>query len=294
MDQDTVARELLDARGSRPGWSYLPDTPPFTEPTALACLALRAHGGTDSAESLAASAKWLASIQQPDGSLGPSADLTQPPWPTALALLAWAAMGWDAPPREKALGSLMQLEGRSGEKIPASILGDDTSLKGWPWLPGTYAWVETTSMAILALAREGKNDFYRVKEGLLLLKDRALPDGGWNCGNREVFRNVLRPIPMPTGLALLAFAGRHPGDAMIERGVTYLTSILPQVRAPESLCWGLLGLTAWGRRPPEADAWIDRSFRELREGGSRTMQLASLLLAASPSSLAVLGVEVAG
>lgn len=297
MDQEAVAKELIATRGTRPGWSYVPETPPYTEPTSLACLALRASGtaaaAEDSTAGLGGAARWLATIQQPDGSLGLSADLTQPPWPTALAVLAWAELGTAAGEREKAVRSLMQLEGRASERVEGSVIGDDTTLKGWPWMAGTYSWVETTAMAMLALCREGQADHPRVKEGVKLLVDRALPEGGWNCGSREVFGQSLRPFPMPTGIAMLALAGRHPPDAIIEKSVTYLTSVLPLVRAPESLSWGLLALTAWGRRPAEADAWIDRSYRELREGGSRSMQLAALLLAASANGTKVLGVEVA-
>ena len=52
------------------------------------------------------------------------------------------------------------------------------------------------------------------------------------------------------------------------------------MRTPLSLAWGILGLSAWGRRPAEAAAWVDESLALAgRYGGYGTTHLAMLLAA---------------
>ena len=65
----------------------------------------------------------------------------------------------------------------------------------------------------------------RVAQGLAMIRDRAIRTGGWNLGNPLVFDTVMRPLPGPTGLALLALSGgrseprrtgRHAGGRVFE------------------------------------------------------------------------------
>ena len=114
---------------------------------------------------------------------------------------------------------------------PERTVGHDTAIVGWPWVADTHSWLEPTAVAILALRREGKVDHPRVREGLRLIRDRAIPTGGWNYGNNIAFGRDLRPQPAPTGIALLALAGIEgrsdgrgagdrlpPGVVAIDRG----------------------------------------------------------------------------
>jgi hypothetical protein len=89
-------------------------------------------------------------------------------------------------------------------------MGHNGMLVGWPWVSGTHSWVEPTSLALLAMGREGRAGHPRAREGVRVLIDRAIPGGGWNVGNTVVFGTRLRPSPGPSGLALLALAKVDP------------------------------------------------------------------------------------
>ena len=168
-------------------------------------------------------------------------------------------------------------------------MGHDASIVGWPWVAGTHSWVEPTAMAMLALAREGFADHPRTREGVRLLLDRAIPTGGWNLGNPIVFGTPLRPLPGPTGLALLALARLGASSKVVDQALAYLRSALAGTLAPISLGWGLLGLRAWGACPVEAEKWLASAFEKVAAREPRTVELAMLLLAAGPRSLELLG-----
>lgn len=160
-------------------------------------------------------------------------------------------------------------------------------------MENTHAWVEPTAYAILALRGAGKGEHPRVREGTQLILDRAIPGGGWNYGNPRVYRNTLRPFPGTTGIALAALAGQ-PSDSRIESGIAYLSHELRRVRSPMSLGWGLIGLTAWGRRPDEASVWLEECARHALRSAPNAMYDALLLLAdLDPCPLTLRSLEVA-
>lgn len=274
---------LEEARTPSGGWGYRPQGTPWSEPTALVALAHAAHGREANG-----ALDWLASIQRPNGSIGVSAAYAAPGWPTPLAILAW--QGAYATEREKATMWLLQEEGKALDD-PEAIAGHDTTIVGWPWVEGTHSWIEPTALAVMALKKSGHGDHARVRDGIRLLRDRALPTkGGWNYGNNTIFGRELRPQPAPTGMALLALAAE--ADPITLRACAYLEGVLPSVRAPMSLAWGLLGLGAFGRRPSAADAWLEESFaRASARTDDLVMHLALLVLAASDRSLALFGVR---
>jgi hypothetical protein len=160
-------------------------------------------------------------------------------------------------------------------------VGHDARLVGWPWVEGTHSWVEPTSMAVLALRRQGLADRGHVVDGVRLLEDRAIDTGGWNYGNKEVLGATLRPRPMSTGIALLALAGFEPDRTIIERGVAYLERELPRTRSPNSMGWGLLGLAAWRRRPTGAETWLAESFARASRQSASALLIACVMLGAS-------------
>jgi hypothetical protein len=49
---------------------------------------------------------------------------------------------------------------------------------------------------------------HRIQEGERLVLSRRCSDGGWNCGNPNVFNFDLPSYPETTGLALLGLEGR--------------------------------------------------------------------------------------
>jgi hypothetical protein len=280
---------LLDVRGTQPGWGYRPGASPCVESTVLASFALMATQASQPAtEAVEGSAAWLARLQQPSGALGVSAGASQPNWPTPWAVMLWSALAQYGEERGRALEWMLGVRGETFPPHP--VFGHDTTILGWPWLAGTHAWVEPTSVAILALCGVGLGDHPRTADGLRLLRDRALESGGWNYGNTTVFDKELRPRPAPTGLALLALAAAHSeANSTVERALAYLESALPQIRSGQSCCWGLLALAAWGRRPAESDAWLSEAAERAAHRSGRAIELSYLLLASSDQSLHLLG-----
>ena len=67
-----------------------------------------------------------------------------------------------------------------------------------------------TLVALKKVARKhgGTELGSRVREGEALVLSRRCADGGWNCGNPNVFDLDLPSSPEATGLALLALQGR--------------------------------------------------------------------------------------
>ncbi len=294
-----VHERLLATRTPRGAWGYRADSPGSAEPTAMAALALHAHRA-DAHASDARSANmpqihestvrealnWLIGLQKPDGSIGIASDTAAPHWPTALALLALTHCGGAEAPKswrsaaDAATRWLLAARGNAVED-DSGFAAHDTTLSGWFWVENTHSWIEPTSYAILALRAVGQSAHARVREGVKLILDRALDDGGWNYGNRRVLENALRPFPATTGVALTALAG-EPRDARIEAAIAYLLKTLPTVRAPLSLTWGLMGLRAWAAAPDESEAWLVQTAERTLSDANNPWYYALLLLAATP------------
>ena len=278
--QVSLFDRLTAAVHSDGGWGYLAGAAPCTEPTCLACLALSAYK-TDT-EAYARGLAWLARLQRLDGGVPVASNVASPSWTTGLAVLAWSASigetaGHYRPQIEKAVHWLLHTRGKPIAPNPR-VYGHDTTLEGWSWVENSHSWVEPTAYAVLALRAAEKERDRRVRDGIRLILDRAIPGGGWNYGNTRVFANTLRPFPGPTGIALTALGGEPP-DSRIDSGIAYLISVLQRVRAPLSLSWGLVGLSAWGKRPDESPQWIEECARRVLRGTPNAMYDALLLLA---------------
>ena len=289
--------ELLRLRQPGPGWGNRPGGSGYVEPTALAALALAASESQDDAtqsrKAVAEATDWLCRLQQPDGGLGISPDLPRPRWTTPLVILLWSVTERGRESRHKAVEWLLTQRGTTWEPTGESPYGHDTRIAGWAWVDETHSWLEPTAMAVLALRRVGSADHVRTCDGQRLIRDRAIRSGGWNYGNSAVFGADLRPQPAPTGMALLALAGVEDFDSpLVQHGCEYLEAILPTTRAPQSLCFGTLALTAWDRRPRDADDWLMAAHAGAVRRSNSIAQLAYLLLAAGPRSLELLGAEI--
>ena len=285
-------RALISAQRAGGGWGYRRSAPSCAEPTALGGLALLASGaGGESSAAARAAADRLASLQNPDGSVGVSEAVPAPGWATPYALLLWDALGVHPEPARSATRWLLVEKGRtvSRDDDPNRVAGHDTTIVGWPWVGDTHSWLEPTAAAVLGLARRGLADHPRVREGIRLIRDRALASGGWNYGNKAVFGRPLRPQPGPTGLALLALADGSPADETVSGALGYLARALPETRAPQSLGWGVLGLRAWGSLPEASEAWLAEAFARVSGRDDAPPRLAALLLAAGGGALALVG-----
>ncbi len=162
--------QLLRLRVAETGWGYGANSAPYSESTAMGCLALLAVndeqpvvGVTELVES---GARWLAELQQPDGAVGISAELAKPRWPTAYAALLWSQLSGFESPLARSLRWLQQREGHTFVKTKECVLGHDTSIPGWPWVAGTHPWIEPTGMAMLALCRNQLGGHQRIRDGV--------------------------------------------------------------------------------------------------------------------------------
>jgi hypothetical protein len=292
---DAARKELLRLGEPGPGWGYRRGGMDAVEPTALACLALQAtdYLGSDLkvANPVLNAARWLASIQQPNGAVGISQTLTTPEWATPFAILVWANQSGYGEEVEKGTNWLLQHQGLTYSQDEGRGVGHDPSIPGWAWVSETHSWLEPTALSILALRRRGLGNHARVRDGLRLIRDRALAHGGWNIGNSSIYGTDLRPQPGLTGIALLALSGTQTADDLVDKACAYLQRALPGVRSAQSLGWGILSLTAWGRRPAEAEQWLAEAFAPSVLKPDSGPLLAYLLLASSQRSLSLLGAE---
>jgi hypothetical protein len=117
-----------------------------------------------------------------------------------------------------------------------------------------------------------------------LLRDRAIPSGGWNYGNSHVLANTLRPFPETTGVALCALAGQQR-DGTIDRALAHLTHELPRVRTPLALGWGMLGLRTWQSRPAKCTDWLAEAIAQSDTRPANPQHDALLLLAGADRPL---------
>jgi hypothetical protein len=275
---------LDDLAGSR-RWGYHPDSLSAAEPAAWTALALIGHGRLDAAKK---PLDWLVRVQGSDGSVGVTATEASPRWPTALAIHAWRRhdlvtgashyIGRIA----RAVDWALAARGKTVRRNPQ--VGHDASLVGWPWVVGTHSWLEPTALFVLALSAAGHIDHPRTSEAVRLLIDRLLPGGGCNYGNSIVLGQELLPHVQPTGLAMLALAGRGVDDLRFERSLDYLETMLNENQPTASLCYGLLGLTANNRRPEDAAEWLAAAWGRSKKKAGSVYKQALVALAAIPDA----------
>ena len=271
---DRARRELLARQGQAGWWGYRDAGSPAVEPTATAGLALLAAG-----EAAAAPGRRRPGPGPAAGRVnarGPRH--TTSGWATPHAMLLWGALDGFDDNRRKARDWLLSIGGKPVREDAADrpALGHDASLIGWSWVGGTHSWLEPTATAVLALIAAGSRDHPRVREGLRLIVDRAIPGGGWNYGNKAVYGTALRPQPGPTGLGLLALAaGDLRESPAAAPAIAYLRRVLPATHAAASVGWGVLGLRAHDACPPEADSWLSSAYDRIAGAPTRPSAPAS-------------------
>jgi hypothetical protein len=251
----------------------------WCRPNALAWAILALQNSGLSLGELRSAREKLCAHQQPDGRLAVSPDHPEASWPTPIAVLAWEQDPEFRAAQAKAIAFLLK---NAGYPIPAkkdSPFSHNTALKGWPWIDGTHSWVIPTAFTVLALRVTGQKNHARVAEALHLLLDRQLDNGGWNYGNTVVFRKKLLPMPESTGIALSALSG-IASSSKVAPSLAYLKTRVASVRTPLSLSWSLLGLAAWGKKPPEAEVWLQECWQRQARYGEFDLVSISLLLIA--------------
>jgi hypothetical protein len=220
----------------------------------------------------------LAEAQADDGSVSIAIDHADAYWPTALSVLAWNSSPVYGSHRDRGVQFLLETTGRHWKKEPDDPVEHDPSIPGWSWIADTHSWVEPTALAICALRTNSLAQHKRVSDGVRLLMDRRLPNGGWNYGNTRVFGSELHPAPESTGAALQALAGLVPYQE-IRKSIDYLKAEVGRARTPIAVGWGLLGLAAWGEAPKGSrDLILQTLGRQERYGSYDTSSLALVLL----------------
>lgn len=276
-------QSAIDRLAQAGSWGYQSTSVNFSEPAALSAMALLAGG-----KSPTVPLEWLIRVQADNGAVGISRAEESPVWPTGLAAMAWTmavqsgkysgtflTQMLDA--TRRATDALLDVQGETWDKNESS--GHDPSLAGWPWVAGTHSWTEPTALAVLALKTSENWEHPRTRQGVELLVDRLLPEGGCNYGNTEVLGQRLRPHATPTGLAMLALAGEGGGTGRIAASLEYLEDCLSANLATISLCYAVLGLHAHGRKPPMIDELLATATERTLSSLPPAYKLALLVLA---------------
>jgi hypothetical protein len=250
------------------GESFRPDA------TAWAVMALEASGSGQ--HLINAACQRLARNQLSDGRITVFEGYPESYWPTSLALLAWKKVQGFESQAELATQFLLNTSGKHRSKQKDSVVAHDTSIKGWPWIEGTYSWIEPTAMAVLALRPYGFKKHARIREAVRMILDRQLPSGGWNYGNKIVFNKELKPIPEYTGIVLTALADLVEKRQII-LSVEYLTNETQKLRTPLALAWSIFGVSAWSNQPTNFQEWIFESLNLQKKYGSYNTALLSQL-----------------
>lgn len=255
---ERVHHELIAAQNTDGGWGYGKGKSSWTEPTSLAVLALHNIDGTS--PPTGRGAEWLRRLVRADGGVPPSPEVRDSSWVTALVVLVDSVMGrarGDAAPVQWLLQHTGE-ESKTLVRLRMWLLGhksDIDSAPGWPWLPGSAAWVMPTAWTVIALQhlnhRERAPSFqHRLELGRRFLLARQCHDGGWNHGASRSLGYEAASYPETTGIALLALRG-HQSQALnnaLRRG----EAMLP-VASGQGKYWLALGLQAHGGTVKLAD-----------------------------------------
>jgi len=224
------------------GCPYYKGNSSSAEPTILAALALFASGVP--AERAKPLLSWALTLQNMDGSVSVNpGHRGQGLWLTAQAAIVFYHYELKEN-LKRALDFLFSLRSVTVANDPR--LKQDNTLAGWPWVPGTFGWVEPTAWSLIALHLSGQAGHPRAVEGRKLLLDRRIPSGGWNYGNPNLDDKELLPFWDTTGLALTALCGQ----ADIDRLRPSLDLVEKRQDKIESLCglaWAVISLQAYGR-----------------------------------------------
>jgi squalene cyclase len=261
-DANELQASLLSARNADGGWPFRQGAS-WTEPTALALLALQSANDSGDARSRAAS--WLAKRQSADGGWTPCFSVPTSTWVTSLALLALA----QEPPYSKcSSGGLRWLSSHIYPDLPViqSLLQRSFGFSpsqapgSSPWFPGTAGWVIPTSLSILALSAWSRqtalaNVHETVSRAQNYLLSRRCSDGGWNHGGSPQRSENSVSYAETTGLALLALANYSSPSAHLTPALRLAQEFLRQPDSPEGHAWLVMGLAAHGQKiaaPPFA------------------------------------------
>ncbi|MGD1010798.1 MAG: prenyltransferase/squalene oxidase repeat-containing protein [Candidatus Aminicenantales bacterium] len=224
------------------GVPYYKGGGPSAEPALQALLALSVSSAP--AEISNPLLTWATKLQNSDGSIAINpVHRDQGLWLTALAAVVFHKFGLkDA--RDRALGFVVSLKSVTIPNDPR--VRQNNLLTGWPWVPGTFGWVEPTAWSLVALNVCGLGGHPRATEGRAFLLDREILSGGWNYGNPGLNDRELLPFWDTTGLALIALHGQVDVDK-VRASLDLLDKNQEKIDSPCGLAWAAMGLETYGR-----------------------------------------------
>jgi Squalene-hopene cyclase C-terminal domain len=264
---------LLAAQNSDGGWGWTKERNSSTECTSLALLALAALNDGTHAIAMRRGLDWLIQRQNEHGNWALSDSVAVPSWATAIAMLALNPWPKYHPQVVKAGKWVLTQEGKkpgllanlllalSFQKKPVKLNED---LIGWPWMPGTFSWVEPTSYFLIALKRirpylTGTNVDERINQGESMICDRMCKGGGWNYGNSVVYGENLWPYADITAIALIALQNHR--DAMENRiGIAALHKMVKEENSGLALSWSAMCYEIYGEDSSYLRALLMREF----------------------------------
>lgn len=270
------------------GWGYFPGQSAYLEPTCLALLALAAERERHAA-AIERGCQALRRGRLADGTYRLAQGRPEAVWPTAQVLFVLTCLDSDAAERQQTVATLLGVRGRVPPDDPeiAQTIDIDHRLVGWPWGEGNFSWVEPTAWACLALRRAGQAGHPRVEEGLRVLLDRALDEGGLNYGSRRILGKLTEPQVGPTAVTLLALQGReHP---RMDAALSYLQGQAREGDDLENLCWAKLALDLYRDRPGvnATLAGLDGQIERAHQARTGTSWLRPMLLREALTALAL-------
>lgn len=270
-EANDLQRRLVNGQNRDGGWGYQPGIS-WTEPTALAVLALAAHTSTGSV--YARACEWLARTQRQDGGWAPKPDVETSTWVTSLAVLALFETGTDFSRLENAVEWILrQLDAESSGitslllraigMAPAKVAG------GAPWFPGTASWIAPSVASVLALSRVANARLLRNSQALSTairraqqyILSRRCRDGGWNHGGSSFRSENAQSYPEMTGMALTALKGVQP--TVLDIPLKLAEDSFANVRSAEAVSWLQLALMCHGRAVPSVTALPCRTSRDV-------------------------------
>jgi len=249
------------------GWGYFQGKTSRIEPSCWAALALLDGALSSDERTLADGAlSLLARWQRPDGLLVDV--LGAPP---NLAFNGLAAVVFERALAKRVIGlyqyrqAIDSLVGgimaSEGTRFPElDVARQNNRLFAWPWMEGTFSWIEPTCWCLLAIKKAAPASRlaaipFRVAEAERMLANRCCVTGGWNYGSSNVLGKELVPYVTTSAVALLALRDRR---ALVEvaRSVAWLTANWQREPSALALSLTLIAMRLY-RQPAEN---VDRAL----------------------------------
>jgi|SRR5579875_2784503 len=264
-----LQRQLIHAQNPDGGWGYRSGSS-WTEPTALAVLALESQGVKDAVYQRGC--RWLLSNQKPDGGWPPHPAVDTSTWVTSLCTLALSGDLLCGPREDHAIEWLLRQIKPPTDPVARLVyrlrgLSAPRQTGGSPWFPGTAAWIYPSAFSILALSRTARMRNRpqlraHARQAQRYILSHRCRDGGWNHGGSPYLSDDAFSYPEITGLALLALYGVPEPEVALP--LKLAEAHLASVSSLEAFCWLRLALIRHGRNQDEVGRGLPcRTTRDL-------------------------------